>query len=61
MVSGAEKSGRNAQGDSWWETWQETFREDEWRWGTVKSYSSLYSLDLIQRSDPSKVFLVAVG
>lgn len=27
---GAEKSGRNAQGDSWWETWQEIFRQDEW-------------------------------
>ncbi|GAQ80062.1 hypothetical protein KFL_000450180 [Klebsormidium nitens] len=27
---GAEKSGRNAPGDSWWETWQEVFRQDEW-------------------------------
>ncbi|KAI5055398.1 hypothetical protein GOP47_0029527 [Adiantum capillus-veneris] len=27
---GAEKSGKNAQGDSWWETWQEVLRQDEW-------------------------------
>lgn len=31
--AGAEKSGRNAQGDSWWETWQEVFQQDELRWG----------------------------
>lgn len=28
---GAEKSGKNVQGDSWWETWQEVLRQDEWR------------------------------
>lgn len=27
---GAEKSGKNTQGDSWWETWQEVLRQDEW-------------------------------
>ncbi|CAI6003474.1 unnamed protein product [Closterium sp. NIES-64] len=27
---GAEKSGRNAVGASWWETWQEVLRRDEW-------------------------------
>ncbi|KAH7420653.1 hypothetical protein KP509_13G015800 [Ceratopteris richardii] len=27
---GAEKSGKNVQGDSWWETWQEVLRQDEW-------------------------------
>ncbi|CAL8995447.1 unnamed protein product [Prunus brigantina] len=27
---GVEKSGRNAQGDSWWETWQEVLHQDEW-------------------------------
>eukprot|EP00850_Spirogloea_muscicola_P020290 SM000212S06883 [mRNA] locus=s212:33105:43389:+ [translate_table: standard] len=27
---GAEKSGRKGQDDSWWETWQETYRQDEW-------------------------------
>ncbi|GJP54572.1 hypothetical protein CLOM_g13645 [Closterium sp. NIES-68] len=27
---GAEKSGRNAVGASWWETWQEVLRTDEW-------------------------------
>ncbi|GLJ16242.1 hypothetical protein SUGI_0272890 [Cryptomeria japonica] len=27
---GVEKSGRNAQGDSWWETWQEVLRQDDW-------------------------------
>ncbi|KAH9550144.1 hypothetical protein CY35_10G057400 [Sphagnum magellanicum] len=26
---GAEKSGKNAQGDTWWETWQEVLRQDE--------------------------------
>ncbi|XP_024380955.1 protein EARLY STARVATION 1, chloroplastic isoform X1 [Physcomitrium patens] len=26
---GAEKSGKNAQGDTWWETWQEVLRVDE--------------------------------
>ena len=25
-----EKSGRNAEGDSWWETWQEVLHQDEW-------------------------------
>lgn len=25
---GAEKSGRNQSGDSWWETWQEVYRQD---------------------------------
>ncbi|MQM11727.1 hypothetical protein Taro_044639, partial [Colocasia esculenta] len=28
---GAEKSGKNAEGDSWWETWQEVLYQDEWR------------------------------
>jgi len=28
---GVEKSGRNAEGDSWWETWQEVLHQDEWR------------------------------
>ncbi|CAI5483683.1 unnamed protein product [Closterium sp. Yama58-4] len=27
---GAEKSGRNDQGDSWWETWQEVYVVDNW-------------------------------
>lgn len=27
---GVEKSGRNAEGDSWWETWQEMLHQDEW-------------------------------
>ncbi|CAL9154441.1 unnamed protein product [Musa hybrid cultivar] len=27
---GAEKSGRNAEGDSWWETWKEVLYQDEW-------------------------------
>ena len=26
---GAEKSGRNTRGDTWWETWKEVFRQDE--------------------------------
>ncbi|QCE16748.1 hypothetical protein DEO72_LG11g3767 [Vigna unguiculata] len=25
-----EKSGRNSEGDSWWETWQENLHQDEW-------------------------------
>ncbi|EFJ19379.1 hypothetical protein SELMODRAFT_56868, partial [Selaginella moellendorffii] len=28
----AEKSGKNAEGDAWWETWQEILRQDELRW-----------------------------
>ncbi|KAK1273905.1 hypothetical protein QJS04_geneDACA009732 [Acorus gramineus] len=27
---GAEKSGKNAEGDSWWETWQEDLYQNEW-------------------------------
>ncbi|XP_043709508.1 uncharacterized protein LOC122658560 isoform X2 [Telopea speciosissima] len=27
---GVEKSGKNAEGDSWWETWQEVLHQDEW-------------------------------
>ncbi|XP_077220605.1 protein EARLY STARVATION 1, chloroplastic-like isoform X2 [Tasmannia lanceolata] len=27
---GVEKSGKNAEGDSWWETWKEVFHQDEW-------------------------------
>ncbi|CAK9178341.1 unnamed protein product [Ilex paraguariensis] len=27
---GVEKSGRNAEGDSWWETWKEVLHQDEW-------------------------------
>ncbi|XP_022946162.1 uncharacterized protein LOC111450324 isoform X1 [Cucurbita moschata] len=27
---GVEKSGRNVEGDSWWETWQEVLHQDEW-------------------------------
>ncbi|GAB2300441.1 Protein EARLY STARVATION 1, chloroplastic [Dionaea muscipula] len=27
---GVEKSGRNGEGDSWWETWQEVLHQDEW-------------------------------
>ncbi|XP_078155568.1 inactive purple acid phosphatase-like protein [Carex rostrata] len=27
---GAEKSGKNAEGDSWWETWKEVLYQDEW-------------------------------
>ncbi|XP_028784708.1 uncharacterized protein LOC114740672 isoform X2 [Neltuma alba] len=27
---GVEKSGKNAEGDSWWETWQENLNQDEW-------------------------------
>ncbi|MFS7947351.1 hypothetical protein Hanom_Chr06g00547311 [Helianthus anomalus] len=29
---GVEKSGRNCDGDSWWETWREVLYQDEWRW-----------------------------
>ncbi|KAF5198676.1 inactive purple acid phosphatase-like protein [Thalictrum thalictroides] len=28
---GVEKSGKNAEGDSWWETWKEVLHQDEWR------------------------------
>lgn len=28
---GAEKSGENDKGDSWWETWKEILYQDEWR------------------------------
>nr|GFC36140.1 hypothetical protein [Tanacetum cinerariifolium] len=28
---GVEKSGRNAEADSWWETWREVLHQDEWR------------------------------
>ncbi|XP_024007637.1 uncharacterized protein LOC18011566 isoform X4 [Eutrema salsugineum] len=27
---GVEKSGKNGEGDSWWETWQEVLHQDEW-------------------------------
>ncbi|KAL8150045.1 hypothetical protein AgCh_006887 [Apium graveolens] len=27
---GVEKSGRNAEGDFWWETWREVLHQDEW-------------------------------
>ncbi|KAK4351813.1 hypothetical protein RND71_027331 [Anisodus tanguticus] len=27
---GVEKSGKNAEGDSWWETWREVLHQDEW-------------------------------
>ncbi|XP_073290013.1 protein EARLY STARVATION 1, chloroplastic-like isoform X1 [Primulina huaijiensis] len=27
---GVEKSGRNGEGDSWWETWREVLHQDEW-------------------------------
>ncbi|XP_048130020.1 uncharacterized protein LOC115735152 isoform X2 [Rhodamnia argentea] len=27
---GVEKSGKNAEGDSWWETWNEVLHQDEW-------------------------------
>ncbi|KAJ4962486.1 hypothetical protein NE237_022425 [Protea cynaroides] len=27
---GVEKSRKNAEGDSWWETWQEVLHQDEW-------------------------------
>eukprot|EP00268_Persea_americana_P020998 TRINITY_DN2101_c1_g1_i3.p1 TRINITY_DN2101_c1_g1~~TRINITY_DN2101_c1_g1_i3.p1 ORF type:complete len:436 (-),score=101.90 TRINITY_DN2101_c1_g1_i3:945-2252(-) len=27
---GVEKSEKNAEGDSWWETWQEVLHQDEW-------------------------------
>ncbi|XP_038704072.1 uncharacterized protein LOC120000195 [Tripterygium wilfordii] len=27
---GVEKSGSNAEGDSWWETWQEVLHQDKW-------------------------------
>ncbi|CAD6209424.1 unnamed protein product [Miscanthus lutarioriparius] len=27
---GAEKSGKNAEGDSWWEKWKEVLYQDEW-------------------------------
>jgi hypothetical protein len=30
-TSGAEKSGENAEGDSWWEKWKEVMYQDEWR------------------------------
>ncbi|KAL6511927.1 Protein EARLY STARVATION 1, chloroplastic [Orobanche gracilis] len=28
---GVEKSGKNVEGDSWWETWREVLHQDEWR------------------------------
>ncbi|KAL6506617.1 Protein EARLY STARVATION 1, chloroplastic [Orobanche hederae] len=28
---GVEKSGKNIEGDSWWETWREVLHQDEWR------------------------------
>ena len=31
LTTGAEKSGKNAQGDTWWETWQEVLKVDELR------------------------------
>lgn len=31
LSKGAEKSGKNADGDSWWETWKEVLYQDEWR------------------------------
>lgn len=31
LLAGVEKSGKNAEGDSWWETWQEVLHQDEWR------------------------------
>ncbi|RWW55733.1 hypothetical protein BHE74_00037598 [Ensete ventricosum] len=31
LSKGAEKSGENADGDSWWETWKEVLYQDEWR------------------------------
>ncbi|VFQ70912.1 unnamed protein product [Cuscuta campestris] len=27
---GVEKSGKNVEGDSWWETWREVLHQDEW-------------------------------
>ncbi|CAN6480903.1 unnamed protein product [Victoria cruziana] len=27
---GVEKSGKNTEGDSWWETWKEVLHQDEW-------------------------------
>ncbi|MFS8006396.1 hypothetical protein Hanom_Chr14g01248681 [Helianthus anomalus] len=27
---GVEKSGRNSEGESWWETWREVLHQDEW-------------------------------
>ncbi|KAL3630370.1 hypothetical protein CASFOL_023354 [Castilleja foliolosa] len=30
-LSRVEKSGKNAEGDSWWETWREVLHQDEWR------------------------------
>ena len=41
---GAEKSGRNAQGDTWWETWQEILRQDEWRLVNAAMYNCYASL-----------------
>lgn len=35
FLIGVEKSGRNAEGDSWWETWQENLHQDEWRFLSV--------------------------
>ncbi|KAM1443345.1 hypothetical protein ACFX2I_039633 [Malus domestica] len=32
LFIGVGKFGRNAEGDSWWETWQEVLHQDEWRW-----------------------------
>ncbi|XP_022153171.1 uncharacterized protein LOC111020728 isoform X3 [Momordica charantia] len=39
---GVEKSGKNVEGDSWWETWQEVLHQDEWRF--------FYNLARIERS-----------
>jgi hypothetical protein len=30
LFVGVEKSGKNSEGDSWWETWQEVLHQDEW-------------------------------
>jgi len=35
LLIGVEKSGRNGEGDSWWETWQENLHQDEWRFLSV--------------------------
>jgi hypothetical protein len=30
LTLGAEKSGKNGEGDSWWEKWKEVLYQDEW-------------------------------
>jgi len=46
-ATGVEKSGKNAEGDSWWETWNEVLYQDEWRYSLQSvHFAPLLSRDL---------------